>query len=90
MDESEVRLCVYDTAALFHGGSGIAVVGCYFAGAAGWAGAGAGAVVCAGACLMLDELIGVFTAKEVQMLSTQMNIASPQVAFSMKSVVLRY
>ena len=38
---------------------------------------------------MLDELIGVFTAKEVQMLSTQMNIASPQVAFSMKSVVLR-
>lgn len=60
-----------------------------FRGAAGCAGAGAGAVVCAGACLMLEELIGVFTANDVQMLSTQMKMASPQVTFSMKSVVLR-
>ena len=58
----------------------------YFAGAAG---AGAGAVVCAGACLMEEELTGVFTAKEAQMLNTQMTMARVHVAFSMKSVVLR-
>ena len=71
---------------------------CYFAGAcwagacwagACWVGAAAGAVVCAGACLMLDTLTGAFTANDEQMLRMQITIARLQVAFSMKSVVLR-
>ena len=60
----------------------------YLAGAC-CAGAGAGAVVWAGACLMEETLTGVFTAKDEQMLSTQITMASVHVAFSMKSVVLR-
>lgn len=38
---------------------------------------------------MLDTFTGAFTAKEAQMLITQMKMASVHVAFSMKSVVLR-
>lgn len=58
-----------------------------FAGAA--AGAGAGALVAAGAGAMLDTLMGALMANDAQMLSTQMKMARPHVAFSMKSVVLR-
>lgn len=53
------------------------------------AGAGAAVVVGAAAGAIEDTFIGVFTAKLAQMLMTQMKMASPQVAFSMKSVVLR-
>lgn len=53
------------------------------------AGAGAGAVVAAGAGAMLETLIGVLMAKDAKMLTTQMKMARPQVAFSIKSVVLR-
>lgn len=52
-------------------------------------GAAAGADVAAGAGAMLDTLTGVLMANDAQMLTTQMKIASDQVAFSMKSVVLR-
>ena len=52
-------------------------------------GAGAGALVAAGAGAMLDTLTGVLMANDAQMLITQMKIARVQVAFSMKSVVLR-
>ncbi len=61
----------------------------YFAGRLVGAGAallGAGA---AAAGVMLDTFTGVFTVNEAQMESTQITIASVQVAFSMKSVVLR-
>lgn len=67
----------------------------YFAGAGAGAaagalaGAGAGAVVAAGAGAIDEAITGVFIAKDAQMLTTQMKIASVQVAFSMKSVVLR-
>lgn len=53
------------------------------------AGAGAGAVVAAGAGAMPERVTGVLMANEAQMLSTQMQIAKVHVAFSMKSVVLR-
>lgn len=64
------------------------------AGAAGAAGAdtGAGAALLgagAAAGVMFDTFTGVFTVNEAQMESTQMKMASDQVAFSMKSVVLR-
>ncbi len=54
------------------------------------AGAGAGAEVAAGAGVMLETLTGDLMVKEARMLITQMKIARLQVAFSMKSVVLRY
>lgn len=59
------------------------------AGAGALEGAGAGAEVAAGAGAMLDTLTGVLIANDAQMLTTQMKIARLQVAFSMKSVVLR-
>lgn len=76
---------VGDEIAYFAGAAGVA------AGAAAGALAGAGAAVVAAGALgvMLDTFTGVFTAKEAQMLRTQMKMASDQVAFSMKSVVLR-
>lgn len=52
-------------------------------------GAGAGAVVAAGAGAIPERVTGVLTAKEAHMLITQMKMARLQVAFSMKSVVLR-
>ena len=59
------------------------------AGAGALEGAGAGAEVAAGAGAMLDTLTGVLIANDAQMLTTQIKIARLQVAFSMKSVVLR-
>lgn len=52
-------------------------------------GAGAGAVVAAGAGAMPERVTGVLMAKEAQMLTRQMKMARLHVAFSMKSVVLR-
>jgi hypothetical protein len=49
---------------------------------AAWLGAGAAGAI-------LDTFTGAFTVNEAQMLSTQMKMARPHVAFSMKSVVLR-
>ena len=55
----------------------------YLVGAgAAWLGAGAAGAI-------LDTFTGAFTVNEAQMLSTQMKMARPHVAFSMKSVVLR-
>ena len=51
--------------------------------------AGAGAVVSTGTLLMLETFIGALMVKEARMLTMQMKIARLQVAFSMKSVVLR-
>ena len=59
------------------------------AGAGAVVGAGAGAVVAAGAGAIPERVTGVLIAKEAQMLITQMKMARLQVAFSMKSVVLR-
>lgn len=59
------------------------------AGAGAVVGAGAGAVVAAGAGAIPERVTGVLMAKEAQMLITQMKMARLQVAFSMKSVVLR-
>lgn len=60
------------------------------AGAAGLVvGAAAGAVVCAGVEGRTLLVSGFLTVKADTMLSTQMKMASDQVAFSMKSVVLR-
>lgn len=59
-------------------GAGAAVVG-----------AAAGAVVAAGAGAIPERVTGVLIAKEAQMLITQIKIARLQVAFSIKSVVLR-
>lgn len=78
----------------FAGASAGAAAGAAAAGAAAGlagadAGAGAGAVVCTGAGAIDDTFLAGFSAKEAQMLITQMKIARPQVAFSMKSVVLR-
>lgn len=72
----------------------MAVVAAFSAGAAFSAagaltGAGAAEVGAGAAFWMLDTLTGVLTAKEAQMLTTQINIASDHVAFSIKSVVLR-
>lgn len=53
------------------------------------AGAGAGALVCTGAGAIADTFLAGFNANEAQMLTTQMKIARPHVAFSIKSVVLR-
>lgn len=52
-------------------------------------GAGAGAVVAAGAGAIPERVTGVLIANEAQMLTRQMKMARLQVAFSMKSVVLR-
>lgn len=52
-------------------------------------GAAAGAVVAAGAGAIPERVTGVLIANEAQMLTTQMKMASDQVAFSIKSVVLR-
>lgn len=52
-------------------------------------GAGAAELGAGAAFWMLDWLTGVFTENEAQMLNTQIAIARVQVAFSMKSVVLR-
>lgn len=52
-------------------------------------GAGAGAVVAAGAGAIPERVTGVLIAKEAHMLITQIKIARLQVAFSIKSVVLR-
>lgn len=59
------------------------------AGAGAVVGAGAGAVVAAGAGAIPERVTGVLIANDAQMLTTQMKIARLQVAFSMKSVVLR-
>ena len=53
---------------------------------------GAGAALLgagAAAGVMFETFTGVFTAKEAHIESTQIKIARPHVAFSMKSVVLR-
>lgn len=52
-------------------------------------GAGAGMVVSAGVTEIADFDDGLVMVKEAKMLITQMNTAKLQVAFSMKSVVLR-
>ena len=76
------------------GAAGVSAAGVSAAGAAAGAGAavvgaGAGAVVAAGAGAMPLRVTGVLIANEAQMLMRQMKIARLQVAFSMKSVVLR-
>ena len=60
------------------------------AGAGVLTGAGAAALGTGAAFWMLETLMGVLTANDAQMLTTQMKIARVHVAFSMKSVVLRY
>ena len=52
-------------------------------------GAAAGALVSAGATVIDDLVVGLVMAKEARMLITQINTARLQVAFSIKSVVLR-
>ena len=69
-------------------GAGVSAAGAA-AGAGAVVGAGAGAVVAAGAGAIPERVTGVLIAKEAQMLMTQMKMARLQVAFSMKSVVLR-
>ena len=52
-------------------------------------GAGAGIVVSTGETLIADLEAGLVMVNEAKMLITQINTARLQVAFSMKSVVLR-
>ena len=71
------------------GAAGVSAAAGAGAAAGAVVGAGAGAVVAAGAGAMPERVTGVLIAKDAQMLITQMKIARLQVAFSMKSVVLR-
>lgn len=72
------------------GAAGVSAAGAEAAAGAGAVvGAAAGAVVAAGAGAIPERVTGVLIANEAQMLTTQMKIARLQVAFSIKSVVLR-
>lgn len=53
-------------------------------------GAGAGAEVSTGIALIADTFTGALMLNDARMLTMQMKMARLQVAFSMKSVVLRY
>lgn len=70
-------------------GAGVAAGASFAAGAGVETGAGAAELGAGAVVWMFETFTGVFTAKEAQMLITQMKMASDHVAFSMKSVVLR-